>query len=418
MPLSNKPVSIVPAGTTTTATTGTVTKDIDVAYGVNTDDTQYGKYQTEVKYTATATPKPEEAPEDLGGEVCESVSSAGFNTDDERVTSNCQIDIDDNMIPVIYTGNETTPEWSAINPNDSYINVPAEEWYNYSKKQWANAVTLRNDKSHGSYSLTVSNGSIDDCERNALSVGASCSFTRHNDNSGDMTPAQAYEKMFSFPGTVNSYAPTIPGDCSVNDCSKRIVTLDGKEILSRAPINADDILGFWTYIPRYDYQVRTLSGADKTPTAKDFNIRFRKVGDSDAQWQKLTPSEAVGDSDTINNKAWATHPAFSWCKTVAADGTKSDCTELNGIWVGKFETTGSTAAPTILPNSKHIAGNTMSGGDFGIGAFYDVAKSLGAEDAEAGGGSIEVDTNTHSLAAAKTHMLKNSEWGCRCLSIC
>ena len=51
------------------------------------------------------------------------------------------VDYDENMIPITYTGNETTPKWviaDASNGNsDTNLN-----WYDYPNKKWANAVTL------------------------------------------------------------------------------------------------------------------------------------------------------------------------------------------------------------------------------------------------------------------------------------
>jgi hypothetical protein len=40
------------------------------------------------------------------------------------------------MVPVKYTGDETTPQWTVVSPSDS-------TWYNYAGKQWANAVTFQ-----------------------------------------------------------------------------------------------------------------------------------------------------------------------------------------------------------------------------------------------------------------------------------
>lgn len=90
---------------------------------------------------------------------------------------------------------------------------------------------------------------------------------------------------------------------------------------------------------------------------------------------------------------WATHPAFTF-------GNK----ELNGIWVGKFETTGSSAEPTIKPNNYHKVAT--------VGEAFDIAKSIGTTDNVAknygNGGST---FGKHNLQSATTHMLKNSEWG-------
>lgn len=81
-----------------------------------------------------------------------------------------------------------------------------------------------------------------------------------------------------------------------------------------------DVLGYWAYIPRYTYQVQRFAPSDPpitTPTA--FNIEFQIATNT-----KYLPLE-TGD--------WATHPAFTF-----------GATELNGIWVGKFETGSGTVA--------------------------------------------------------------------------
>ena len=101
-----------------------------------------------------------------------------------------------------------------------------------------------------------------------------------------------------------------------------------------------------------------------------------------------------------NQTAWATHPAFTW-------GTE----ELNGFWIGKFETTGTRTAPTVKPN-QHANISEY------IGEFYSAAKSIGVNDSNnTYGGASSDDTtngltpNSHHLAKATSHMLKNSEWG-------
>ena len=84
--------------------------------------------------------------------------------------------------------------------------------------------------------------------------------------------------------------------------------------------------------------------------------------------------------------------------------------ELNGVWVGKFETTGSTEEPTVLPNEKHMS--LVSGN---IGDMYDVAKGMGIEDKNNKYGNTTStnlpNQNNNHLATSTSHMLKNSEWG-------
>ena len=112
----------------------------------------------------------------------------------------------------------------------------------------------------------------------------------------------------------------------------------------------------------------------------------------------------TGEED-YNQTAWATHPAFSWLDS------NGDGPELNGFWIGKFEATGSTEQPTVLPNEKHL-----SAADNGIGDYYDIAQSIGAEDKNnVYGNSSQTSYNNgkgyHGLNTTTSHMLKNSEWG-------
>ena len=68
-------------------------------------------------------------------------SSICHNADDE---SACQVDIDDNMIPVTYVGykGDGSGHWAVVSDTD-ILNNPGS-WYNYRSGQWANAVTVQN----------------------------------------------------------------------------------------------------------------------------------------------------------------------------------------------------------------------------------------------------------------------------------
>ncbi|GHU07467.1 hypothetical protein FACS189431_2090 [Alphaproteobacteria bacterium] len=140
-----------------------------------------------------------------------------------------------------------------------------------------------------------------------------------------------------------------------------------------------DILGYWVYVPRYEYQVcRPLpsttpaasAAASGCPTTfftpYAFNINFQTASQKTAY-----------NGTTVGG--WATHPAFTF-------GT----TELNGIWVGKFEATGTASAPTIKPNATSLKSQTIS-------AQFSTSQSIRAQ---------------HSLNTDKdTRMAKNSDWG-------
>ena len=173
-----------------------------------------------------------------------------------------------------------------------------------------------------------------------------------------------------------------------------------------------DILGYWVYIPRYAYEVMRRDGTDKPVPAQNFLISFEKTTtpkrrpavcsttgkdyrtqcDLDRSYIKGQPS---------NQGTWATHPAFTFGKK-----------ELNGIWFAKFETTGTTSQPTVLPNSLHISG-WYSGIDYRIGNFYSLSKTLGVNDPNnvGGGSGFTTAQNNHHLAKLSSHMVNNNDWG-------
>ena len=117
-------------------------------------------------------------------------------------------------------------------------------------------------------------------------------------------------------------------------------------------------------------------------------------------YHKQTIAEA--GSTTDNTTTWATHPAFSW------GAEETGYTELNGIWVGKYETTGTRRAPTVKPNQHANV-------DEYIGEYYTMARSIGTgtySPTTNGGNTISgITQNSHNLSTATSHMLKNSEWG-------
>ena len=176
-------------------------------------------------------------------------------------------------------------------------------------------------------------------------------------------------------------------------------------------VDQADILGFWVYIPRYAYEVMRRDGTDKPVSAQNFLIHFEKK--TDAKRRPAACSTTGKDYRTqcdldrsyikgqpSNQGTWATHPAFTF-------GTK----ELNGIWFAKFETTGTTAQPTVLPNEAHISGY-YSGMDYKVGNFYSLSKTLGINDPQnVGGSGFTTTQNNHHLAKLSSHMVNNNDWG-------
>ena len=179
-------------------------------------------------------------------------------------------------------------------------------------------------------------------------------------------------------------------------------------------VDRDDILSFWVYIPRYAYEVMRRDGTDKPVKPQNFLISFEKVTPFTKK-QKRSPAacpeqgkdyrtECGLNRDYIKGKpsaqgTWATHPAFTF-------GSK----ELNGIWFAKFETTGTTTQPTVLPNEAHISGN-YDGMNNQVGNFYSLAKTLGVADRNNFGGSGFTTKHNHNLTKFSSHMVNNNDWG-------
>lgn len=269
--------------------------------------------------------------------------------------SDCRVDLDEGMIPIVYRdGTATDPHWYTLTKDQIARNRGS--WYSYTQyiagRKWANAVTVKPDK-----------------------------LAKYKDKS---------------------------------------VLLDN-----------NDVLGYWVYIPRYAYEVQRRDATDRYVPMQNFKIRFEKSTDlkkrpapscnagiktAAQMWRDGNPGNMAdanvlakdyrsgcnteltyyeADPAMANRTAWATHPAFSY-----------DGKELNGIWVGKFETTGKRTAPTIKPNQKSNISEP-------IGNFFTMAKSMGVNDpANTSGTAIPgIVQNSHGLTSATTHLLKSSEWG-------
>ena len=122
----------------------------------------------------------------------------------------------------------------------------------------------------------------------------------------------------------------------------------------------------YVWIPRYKYQLFNVSGTSTNPQM--INIEFEGVD--------------TVESSGKQNGEWLTHPAFTF-------GT----TKLNGIWVGKFETSGSVGNLTIKPDITSLRNITL-------GEMFNASRAI-ETNSKYGLNSNEVDT----------HMMKNMEWG-------
>ncbi len=153
-----------------------------------------------------------------------------------------------------------------------------------------------------------------------------------------------------------------------------------------AKIDDKNIKGYFVWIPRYQYKVWDLGKYEKTLLVNDLDDDANDPTKDTTLW-KLTGVNArivdikfgsveklpkMNESEAAIDKYY-THPAFTL-------GDKN----LNGIWVGKFETGGSASNVVVRP--KEITWRISN-----LREFFDAGKSFASN--------------------LDSHMMKNTEWG-------
>ena len=152
-------------------------------------------------------------------------------------------------------------------------------------------------------------------------------------------------------------------------------------------IPENDILAYFVWIPRYKYKLFNATYKSGT-TEQLIEVTFENETSTTGN---VTCTYNTNGAETCQNKAngnYYTHPAFTM---INASGNK---TELKGIWVGKFETTGSTTTPTIKPGVSSLRGITVAN-------MYNTGKLFRSTDYITSNGINQSDS----------HMMKNIEWG-------
>ncbi len=149
---------------------------------------------------------------------------------------------------------------------------------------------------------------------------------------------------------------------------------DGEEI----PF--DNIESYFVWIPKYSYKIFNLGNytsvitVDSKPSesaAQEIEIKFGTSNTKDEIDGECTTPMLSGESGNCKVGDYMTHPAF-----ISMDTT--------GLWVAKFETTGTTDSINVLPNQtslRNINVKTM------FELSYNYNRSL------------------------DSHMMKNTEWG-------
>ena len=143
---------------------------------------------------------------------------------------------------------------------------------------------------------------------------------------------------------------------------------------SGVTVSESDILAYYVWIPRYSYKIWSVDDDRKNGKEQTIDIQFEST-------------DTISTGTTVGS--YITHPAFWWDND--SDGVRESGEELAGIWVGKFETTGTASNPTILPNVVSLTRQNIS-------TQFATAQKLG-------------ETTYGVSSSSDSHMMKNSEWG-------
>ena len=256
-------------------------------------------------------------------------------------------------------------EWSNEIPskNDGYIvdkivcdNGATGAW-NYSK--WSIEIENATKKIKcGVYFIT---GSLIDVE---LAQGM---IPVNYNSSGDVVVADTSTKWYDYSN--HEWANAVLVNCADSAIKSKYFNADMslKSSAVGKSISMDEILQIYVYIPRYRYKL--FNAENRMSLEQAIEIEFEP---------KSTPK-----SNGSRDGEWLTHPAFTF-------GDK----ELAGIWVGKFETSNTSALPKIVPNVSSLRDMTVS-------AQFNTSRLMTTTLASTYGTSTNDDS----------HMMKNMEWG-------
>ena len=144
-------------------------------------------------------------------------------------------------------------------------------------------------------------------------------------------------------------------------------------------IEEDDIKGYFVWIPRYSYKIwnegkyssviTNITNTQQTATVDTALWRINRTRIIDI---KFVGTDTTETGSTVGT--YLTHPAFKL-------GSK----KLSGIWVGKFETGGTSASDMV------VKPNVSSWRNEAVKTFFEAGKSF--------------------VNSLDSHMMKNTEWG-------
>ena len=167
--------------------------------------------------------------------------------------------------------------------------------------------------------------------------------------------------------------------------------------------NAIDSNGnYFVWVPRYAYRITYYGTSDRNVPTGYYDGR----GLVDSKGEPVTEIDGYAINGSLeqgietveyNGKSYIVHPAFMNDFSDDGDNT-NDYThggwdsDLAGIWVGKYATSGSKEELRIIPNNEYLTE--------GVSNSYDFAKGYNRNG--------DPDGNLNGL---DSHLMKNIEWG-------
>ena len=187
------------------------------------------------------------------------------------------------------------------------------------------------------------------------------------DDAGNAIVADTHAKWYDYSN--HEWANAVLVNCADSAIKSKYFDSNNKVLASAVgkTISMDEIMQMYVYIPRYKYQLFNAENGTSNPQA--INIAFE--------------SKTTAKSTGTKNGEWLTHPAFTF-------GDK----ELAGIWVGKFETSNTSALPKIVPNVSSLRSMNIS-------SQFNTSRLMTTTLVSTYGTSTNDDS----------HMMKNMEWG-------
>ena len=291
-------------------------------------------------------------------------------------------DIKDGMIPVVISSNGIT---STVSENDA-------SWYNYNNQEWANMV-LVSDSSRSTYQNT---SGVVVSEEDILAYyvwiprykyripEVKCS-TLTNPTYEENPECYVYVYVLSDSDKTllinwwHAYVQDainqgfVSGPYTLEEATTDVNNALQTGTLSNASLGIE--IPTSEFIDIYN-QINSDNQITYTTEFSSSNNITTGPREIDIIYEDKSTNKSLGDA--VNT--YYTHPAFTFGNT-----------EVNGIWVGKFETGGMATAPLIKPNISSLRSQTVS-------AEFTTAQRFG--------------TSTYGMTSnVDAHMMKNSEWG-------